>query len=104
MSSRSVNDVLAAARESVAESSPSELNTQLGQRLVIDVRERDEWDEGHIPTAHHISRGFLELRIENLAPDRATPITLYCAGGVRSLLAAKNLQELGYADVESLWG
>jgi adenylyltransferase/sulfurtransferase len=44
------------------------------------------------------------LRIENLAPDRSTPITLYCAAGVRSLLAAKDLQELGYEDVESLWG
>jgi sulfur-carrier protein adenylyltransferase/sulfurtransferase len=104
MSQRSVNDVLAGARETVAESSPAELDSQLGRRLVIDVRERDEWDEGYIPSAHHISRGFLELRIENLAPDRSTPITLYCAGGVRSLLAAKNLQELGYADVESLWG
>ena len=40
------------------------------QPLVLDVRERDEWDEGHIPGAVHIPRGYLESRIEQAAPDR----------------------------------
>jgi sulfur-carrier protein adenylyltransferase/sulfurtransferase len=70
--------------------------------LVIDVREQDEWDEGHIPRALHIPRGYLESRIERTAPDRENPIVLYCASGARSAFAAKTLEELGYSNVSSL--
>src|SRR5437763_8178269 len=72
--------------------------------LVVDVRERDEFEEGAIKDAVHIPRGYLELRIENAAPDRSRPIVLYCAGGVRSALAARSLEELGYRNVSSLVG
>jgi molybdopterin/thiamine biosynthesis adenylyltransferase/rhodanese-related sulfurtransferase len=72
--------------------------------LVVDVRERDEWDEGHIPGAVHIPRGFLESRIEQAAPDRSHRLILYCSGGNRSAFAAKTLEELGYTDVASLTG
>ena len=72
--------------------------------LFVDVRESDEWDEGHVPGAVHLARGFLESRIETAAPDRAQPIVLYCAGGSRSAFAAKSLQELGYENVVSLAG
>jgi sulfur-carrier protein adenylyltransferase/sulfurtransferase len=72
--------------------------------LVVDVRERDEFEEGAIKDAVHVPRGYLELRIENVAPDRSRPIVLYCAGGVRSALAARSLEELGYENVSSLAG
>jgi sulfur-carrier protein adenylyltransferase/sulfurtransferase len=72
--------------------------------LLVDVRERDEWAEGHIPGAVHVPRGFLESRIEQVAPDRARPLLLYCAGGARSAFAAKTLEELGYESVSSLAG
>src|SRR5205807_1693466 len=73
-------------------------------RVLLDVRERYEFEEGHIPGAQHLSKGFIETQIEDRVPDRTTPITLYCAGGVRSLLAARALSELGYSDVESMAG
>ncbi|HKO25274.1 MAG TPA: molybdopterin-synthase adenylyltransferase MoeB [Chloroflexota bacterium] len=72
--------------------------------LVVDVRERDEFEEGAIKDAVHVPRGYLELRIENVAPDRSRPIVLYCAGGARSALAARSLEELGYENVSSLAG
>jgi molybdopterin/thiamine biosynthesis adenylyltransferase/rhodanese-related sulfurtransferase len=72
--------------------------------LFVDVRESDEWDEGHVPGAVHLARGFLESRIEAAAPDHAQPIVVYCAGGSRSAFAAKSLQELGYENVVSLAG
>jgi sulfur-carrier protein adenylyltransferase/sulfurtransferase len=72
--------------------------------LVLDVREQDEWDEGHLPGAIHIPRGNLESRIERAAPDRSRPILVYCAAGNRSAFAAKTLEELGYEDVVSLSG
>ena len=59
--------------------------------LLVDIRELDEWTEGRIPGAIHLSRGFLESRIEQAAPDRTQPIILYCAGGNRSAFAAKTL-------------
>jgi molybdopterin/thiamine biosynthesis adenylyltransferase/rhodanese-related sulfurtransferase len=70
----------------------------------IDVREIDEWQEGHIPSARHVPRGHLESRIEAAAADKTAPVVLYCAAGNRSAFAAKTLQELGYTDVHSLAG
>ena len=75
-----------------------------GEPVVVDVREQDEWDEGHIPGAVHVPRGHLESRIERLAPDPARPVVIYCSAGNRSAFAAKTLAELGYEDVVSLAG
>jgi len=72
--------------------------------VLIDVREPDEWRQGHIPQAVGISRGFLELRIEEKVPDHKTPIIVQCASGTRSLLAARTLRELGYENIYNLTG
>ncbi len=72
--------------------------------VIVDVREADEWEEGHIPGAVHVPRGYLESRIEQVAPDRSRPVLVYCAGGARSAFAAKSLEELGYESVVSLAG
>jgi molybdopterin/thiamine biosynthesis adenylyltransferase/rhodanese-related sulfurtransferase len=71
---------------------------------LVDVRERDEYVQGYIPGATWIPRGFLEQKIEEAVPDRASPIILYCAGGTRSALATRSLIELGYTDVKSMAG
>jgi len=71
---------------------------------VVDVREADEWEKGHLPGAVHVPRGFLELRIEEKVPERDRPVVLYCAGGTRSALAARSLAEMGYGNVVSLTG
>src|SRR5438128_4068040 len=68
----------------------------------VDVRERDEWDEGHIPGAVWVPRGYLESRIETAVPDKTTPVVLYCSAGNRSAFAAQTLGELGYESVVSL--
>jgi molybdopterin/thiamine biosynthesis adenylyltransferase/rhodanese-related sulfurtransferase len=86
----------------------SELDAKSAQSLEgaawIDVREADEWQEGHLPGAVHIPRGFLESRIETAVPDKAQPVVLYCASAARSAFAAKALQGLGYENVHSLAG
>jgi sulfur-carrier protein adenylyltransferase/sulfurtransferase len=71
---------------------------------LIDVREQDEVDQGIIPGAIHIPRGYLEMRIEEAVRDRDAPLVVYCAGGVRSLFGAEALTELGYRDVVSMAG
>ncbi|HSX21676.1 MAG TPA: molybdopterin-synthase adenylyltransferase MoeB [Gaiellaceae bacterium] len=75
-----------------------------GDALLVDIRELDEWTEGRIPGAIHITRGFLEARIEQAAPDKTQRIVLYCAAGNRSVFAAKTLEDLGYENVASLAG
>jgi molybdopterin/thiamine biosynthesis adenylyltransferase/rhodanese-related sulfurtransferase len=72
--------------------------------VFLDVRERNEWDEGHIPGAIHVPRGSLESRIENAVPDHDGRIVVYCASGARSAFATKTLEELGYSDVVNLEG
>jgi molybdopterin/thiamine biosynthesis adenylyltransferase/rhodanese-related sulfurtransferase len=74
------------------------------QHLVLDVREPEEVAQGLIPGAIHIPRGYLELQVEAAIPDRSRPVTIYCAAGVRSLLAGRTLRQMGYADVRSLKG
>ena len=75
-----------------------------GDAAALDVREREEWEEGHIPGALHIPRGSLEGRVEGAVPDRSQPVVVYCSGGNRSAFAAKTLEELGYEHVLSLAG
>jgi molybdopterin/thiamine biosynthesis adenylyltransferase/rhodanese-related sulfurtransferase len=72
--------------------------------VLVDVRERDEWDEGHIPGAVHVPRGNLESRIENAVPEKSRQVVVYCASGNRSAFAAKTLEDLGYQHVVSLAG
>ncbi len=74
------------------------------QPVLVDVRESDEFSAGKLPGAVSVPRGFLELRIEEKVPDRATPVVVYCAGGTRSALAAKTLQDMGYTQVASMAG
>ena len=71
---------------------------------IVDVREREEFVQGHVPNALFIPRGFLELQIEQHQPDRHAPVVLYCAGGGRRALAARNLKGTGYEHVYSLIG
>ena len=60
-----------------------------------------EWDEGHIPGATHMSRGTIELDIEEKVPDPNAMIICHCGGGGRSALAAETLQKMGYKNVHS---
>lgn len=79
-------------------------NIEPSSVLLLDVREDSEWADGHIPGAIHLSKGLLECQIEKLVPDADTPMVLYCGGGVRSLIAAFNLHQMGYTNVLSLAG
>ena len=101
------DQLVARAKQEISEITARELQERLanGNGLtVVDVREREEFVQGHIPGAIFIPRGYLELQIEQHQPDRSKPLVVYCAGGVRSALAARNLKEMGYADTISLIG
>jgi molybdopterin/thiamine biosynthesis adenylyltransferase/rhodanese-related sulfurtransferase len=92
-------------KSEIREVSVEEARSRLqGGATLLDVREGDEWAQGHIPGAILIPRGFLELRVEEAVADRSTEIVVHCAGGTRSALAAKTLANLGYSNVVSMKG
>lgn len=72
--------------------------------ILLDVRDEDEYRAGYIPDAVHVTRGMLEFSVEDYIPDRDQKVVVYCAAGLRSLLAAKSLQEMGYTDTVSMAG
>lgn len=82
-----------------------------GGALFLDVRESEELAGGRIPGSLHIPRGLIEAKAAHDSPGRVPelsdvdhPVIVYCASGVRSLLAADSLQGLGFSDVRSLAG
>src|SRR5499426_3570911 len=102
-----LKEMLAEARQVIPEQPPAELKKRLeaGEPVVVvDVRDPDEYRDGSIEAATNISRGFLEFRIGTVAAEPATPIVLYCQSGLRSMLAAKALKDLGYENVINLQG
>jgi rhodanese-related sulfurtransferase len=72
--------------------------------MLIDVREDSDWNTRHAEGAIHLSKGVIELKIEDQVPDLGTPIVCYCGGGSRSALVVDNLQKMGYTNAMSLAG
>lgn len=104
---KTYKELMDEARAAVPEVTVDDVKARLenGQRpVLLDVREREEYREGHLEGALALPRGFLEMRVEEAVPDKATPVVAYCAGGVRSLIAARTLKEMGYTDVSSMAG
>jgi len=100
-------EILSQAKKQITEVSVHEVRDKFNLTngfMLLDVRESDEWEQGHLDQAVFLPRGFLEVKADKLLPDRQQPVVVYCAGGVRSALAAKTLQDLGYSRVYSMRG
>src|SRR5271165_5726380 len=103
-------EIMRRARQQVPEWTPAQTQEKLNEQLkegqeeiiLVDVREKNEWDEGYIPGAIHVPRGFLELRIEEAIPDKERQVVLYCAGGTRSMYAGLTLKQMGFENVVSM--
>lgn len=103
----SVQDLVAEAKQQVPAISCAEymaLRAKGEPHTLIDVREQNEWDAGHIEGAVHIPRGFLEFKIDEALPDKTAPIIVQCASGGRSALCGQVLQKMGYTHVRNLEG
>lgn len=100
-------DFLEEARQLVPEVTVAEVaeRRQRGEDVILlDVREKDEVRTGYINGAISVPRGFLEMQVTGQIPDRDQDVVVYCAGGVRSLLAARVMREMGYQNVSSMAG
>ncbi len=105
---KSFQEIMAEARKDIPEVTAQQVNELLKNNgkspVILDVRESDEWRQGHLEGALPLPRGFLEIKVESAVPNKETPVVAYCAGGVRSLLAAKVMKEMGYQNVSSMAG
>jgi sulfur-carrier protein adenylyltransferase/sulfurtransferase len=101
---QSYRDVVAAAKTLIREIEPDDLEKLLGGLTVLDVREPDEFSQGAIPGAILVPRGVLESTVSTYVTSPDQEVVLYCAGGARSALGAKTLQDMGYTSVWSLEG
>ena len=106
-------DFAAQARLTVKETTAAETEKSIaaGGVLLLDVREPGEVREGHLPGAINVPRGLLEAKAdfnfphrEDALQDREQAVIVYCASGVRSLLAAATMQEMGFSNVQSMAG
>jgi molybdopterin/thiamine biosynthesis adenylyltransferase/rhodanese-related sulfurtransferase len=104
---KTFRELMQEARQTVPEWTADEVRQRLsngGGFTLLDVREKEEYRDGHLPGAISLPRGFLDIRVEEVVPDKRAPIVLYCAGGTRSLLAGRTLKEMGYENVTSMSG
>ena len=111
MEPMSVNDMVVDARTRIKGLSMEEMQRELelGDAVIVDIRDvRERWREGTIPGAKHVPRGMLEFWADPhseyhkryMDPQKRTIV--YCAGGLRSSLAADVLQKMGYQNVAHL--
>jgi len=111
----SVHDLIAAAKAHIREvAAPELLELQQAGSPVVDVREPEEFAEGHLPGAVNIPRGLLEFEVDGhpavnyqtaeALSHRERPVVLYCLSGGRSALAAEALKRLGFTSPVSLAG
>jgi glyoxylase-like metal-dependent hydrolase (beta-lactamase superfamily II)/rhodanese-related sulfurtransferase len=105
---KTVAQLLAEAAAKVPFMSLEELSSRIGGNsrdlVILDLREKDAFEAGHVPGALHLPRGQLELRIDTALPDPTVRILTYCEFGKISTLAAATLRELGYSRVTALDG
>lgn len=101
---QSYREVVAAAKQQIREIEPEDLEKRLGELIVLDIREADEFEQGAVPGAVFAPRGLLESSVSTHLKSPDQEVVLYCAGGARSALAAKTLQDMGYTKVWSLEG
>ncbi len=99
--------IVEAARNEIDECEASDLRKMMDDGaplVVVDVRERHEFEAGHLEGAVHIGKGVIERDVEKHDFADDARIVLYCGGGYRSAIAAKSLQDMGWTNVASLWG
>lgn len=100
-------DLVDSMRPRVTEITLEETKRRLAENpkaILVDVREDREWEKGRAKGAVHMGRGVIERDIVARVPEKNTELILYCGGGYRSVLAAVNLQAMGYSRVRSLIG
>jgi sulfur-carrier protein adenylyltransferase/sulfurtransferase len=95
------------AKAAIREVTPADVKKMIDAKekiIILDVRDREEFETGYIPGAINISRGMLEFRADKLMPDKNAKVIVYCGIDLRGPLATKTLNELGYRNAVNIIG
>ena len=101
---KTLEQLVTEAKANVGHISSDELTEATTSIILLDVRDEPDYDEEHLPNAVSLPRGYLELDIDEVAPDADTHIVTYCGGGTRATLSANTLKNMGYENVSVLTG
>ncbi len=101
---KTLEQLVAEAKANVGHISPAELTEATESVILLDVRDEPDYDTEHLPEAVSLPRGYIELDIDEIAPDADTHIVTYCGGGTRATLSAQTLKNMGYENVSVLTG
>ena len=100
-------DFVSAAKAQITEVTPQQVKADMDagkQVILLDVRDSEEFDAGHLPKAMNISRGLLEWKVGGMLPDKNAYIVVYCRTDARSALATAVMQQMGYTNVKNMKG
>ncbi len=101
------DEIVREARSAIKEISVGEVKKMIDADktiVILDVRDRDEFEAGHIPRAINISRGMLEFKVNLTIPEKNALIIVYCGIDLRGPLATKTLNDLGYRNAVNMIG
>ncbi len=107
MASQASDQLVKDAKAKIREVTPADVKAMIDAKekiIILDVRDREEFETGYIPGAINLSRGLLEFKIEKLIPDKNAKVIVYCGIDLRGPLATKTLNELGYANAVNIIG
>jgi rhodanese-related sulfurtransferase len=104
---RTSDQMVKEAKASIKEVSVDDVKKMIDAKekiIILDVRDRDEFETGYIPGAINLSRGMLEFKINTLIPDHNSAIIVYCGVDLRGPLATETLNEMGYKNAVNVIG
>jgi len=102
-SEQMVNDAKAVIKE-LSVQDVKKLIDNKDKIILLDVRDKDEFETGYIPWAINLSRGMLEFKISTMIPDKNSMIIVYCGIDLRGPLATRTLNEMGYKNAVNIAG
>jgi rhodanese-related sulfurtransferase len=104
---KTLEQIVQEAKAAINEISIAEVKKMIDNKediILLDVRDKEEYETGHIPGAINISRGSLELKSNLIIPDKTKKIIVYCGIDRRSPLATKTLNDFGYKNAINMIG
>ncbi len=95
------------ARAAIKEVTVNDVKNMIDSKeniIILDVRDKNELEDGRLPGAINISRGMLEFKVETMIPDKNSNIVVYCGVDLRGPLATKTLNDMGYRNAINMIG
>ena len=107
MRGKTLEQLVAEAQEQIGHTAAETLKSAIDNNepvVILDVRDKEQYEAEHLPGAISLPRAAIELEIDELVPDQDTHIVAHCGGNTRGSLSAHTLQIMGYENASVLTG